>query len=94
VKLIYERYICVLKGKEQFKLVSPIYRGNIYVGAFDKLKKHETPVNFFDVDSERFPYAQLVNFLTATLNAGDCMYVPAFYYIQSRTLEDSTILSQ
>ena len=36
-KLMYEQYICVLKGTEEFRVVSPIYRQNIYVGVSEKL---------------------------------------------------------
>lgn len=36
------------------------------------------------------------DFLEVTLSAGDCMYVPAYYYVQSRTvgkgLDDETIM--
>jgi len=27
--------------------------------------------------------------LNVTLNTGDCMYVPAYYYIQSKTLTET-----
>ena len=74
------------KGTEQFKLVSPIYRQNIYVGAFEELKKDETPLDFFDVNYKAYPFAKDVVFLDATLYPGDCLYVPAFFYYQSKTL--------
>jgi hypothetical protein len=51
------------------------------------------------VDFEKFPFAKQVNFIDVTLNAGDCMYVPAFYYVQSKTTstegnQESMILYQ
>jgi hypothetical protein len=61
--------------------VSPIYRQNIYVGLFDNLKPDETPVDFFDPDFENFPFAKKVKFVEAILDTGDCMYVPAYYYL-------------
>ena len=30
-----ERYICVVKGKEEFRLVSPVYKQNIYSGVLE-----------------------------------------------------------
>jgi len=79
--VVYEQYICVLKGMEQFRLVSPIYRQNLYIGKFDQLKQYDTPIDFFNPNYSRYPFAKKVNFIEATLNAGDCLYVPAFYYI-------------
>lgn len=61
--------------------MSPIYRQNIYVGVSEKLKKHETPIDFFNVDTVKFPHAEQAKILSLTLNAGDCFYVPAYYYI-------------
>ena len=80
-KLIHEQQICVIKGKEEFRLVSPIYRKDIYVGVFAHLPKYESPLNFFDPDYTRFPQATKNIFIPATLNAGDCMYVPAYYFV-------------
>lgn len=85
-KLNNEQYICVVKGKEIFKMASPIYRKNIYVGAYNSLWKSDCPIDFFTYDSKKHKLADPGLFLNVTLNAGDCMYVPAFYYMQSKTL--------
>lgn len=82
-KIIHEHHICLIDGKETFVLVSPIYRQNIYVGHFEKYLKHDTPMDFFNPDFDKYPDAEDVNFLSVTLEAGDCIYAPAFYYIQS-----------
>ena len=66
--------------------MSPIYRQNIYVGAFEELKPDQTPVDFFYLDTDRFPFIADVPFLEATLTPGDCIYVPAFFYVWSRSL--------
>ena len=87
-KLEYEQHICILKGKEEFVMVSPIFRKNIYVNVVDFLPQGETPIDFFNPDYENFPLTKQVIFLNATLKAGDCMYVPAYYYLQSRTLTE------
>lgn len=80
-KLWNENYICVLYGKERFRMVSPIYRENIYVGLYEQLDQDETPVDFFNLRFDLFPMAQAARFLDVTLKEGDCMYVPAYYYI-------------
>lgn len=47
--------ICLIEGQETFKMVSPIYRHNIYVGVFENLKDYETPIDFFNPDYVKFP---------------------------------------
>jgi hypothetical protein len=51
------------------------------VGVLEKVDPKQSPVNFFNIDFEKYPYAKNAKFLDATLNAGDCLYIPAFYYI-------------
>jgi len=63
--------------------VSPIFRQNIYVGVYEKYPEHFSPLNFFDLDLKRFPHAEQVTFIDVTLAAGDCVYIPAYYYYQS-----------
>ena len=76
-----EQYICVVKGKEEFRLVSPIFRPNIYVGSYNQLADDVSPVDFFDNnDDEKFPLKKAARILTATVEAGDCLYVPAYFY--------------
>ena len=81
----------MLKGHEEFAIVSPIFRQNLYVGALEELDPVDTPLDFFDPDYRQYPFARDVNFLHAKLKAGDCMYVPAYFYIQSRTLGTSEV---
>jgi hypothetical protein len=95
-----EQVICVVTGKEEFKIASGIFRQYLYVGVFDELEIDSVPeeINFFDIDKEKY---SLVNQLSETgaiqttvLNAGDCMYLPSFYFWQSRThMDDTTMLS-
>ena len=66
--------------------MSPIFRKDIYVGVFGHLPKYDSPLDFFDPDYNRFPQAMKNIFIPAVLEAGDCIYVPAYYYVQSRTL--------
>lgn len=85
-KLNHEQQICVFNGREKFRMVSPIFRKNIYVGEFEALQQDESPVDFFNPDYTRFPFTKHVTFIETILSNGDCMYVPAYYYVQSRTL--------
>ena len=34
-RLENENWICIIRGQERFKMVSPIYKDNLYVGVFD-----------------------------------------------------------
>jgi hypothetical protein len=43
-----ERYFCVVKGKEEFRLVSPVFKQNIYSGVLEELSPVESPINFFE----------------------------------------------
>lgn len=81
-----EQYICVMAGREEFRMVSPIYRQNIFVGSMDDEPSNTTPLDFFDSQHTSYFRTKNVNFLDAILEAGDCMYVPAYYYLQSKTL--------
>lgn len=89
----FEQHVCVVRGTEEYRLVSPIFRQNIYVGAFEELAPDETPINFFKPDYKNFPFAKHVVFLNLTLHAGDCLYIPAYYYSQSRTVGDQIVYS-
>ena len=55
-------------------------------------------MDFFNPDYDKFPYAKQFKFVEADLFAGDCLYIPAYFYVQSKTVnesfEDSIILTQ
>lgn len=70
-----------MKGIEKISLVSPIFRDNLYVGEVPGLRKDDTPLNFFDLNREKYPLLTQINFLDAILEAGDCVYVPAYFYV-------------
>ena len=49
IALDYEQFVCVLKGKETFRSVSPIFRPNIYAGiGFTGINSRDSPLDFFD----------------------------------------------
>ena len=55
---VHESHICVLKGTEEFKMVSPIFREQIYAGVDESINEMEVPVDFFDIRYEVFPWAK------------------------------------
>ena len=81
VRIEHEQHICVMEGTEKISLVSPIFRDNLYVGEVPGLGKDDTPLNFFDLNREKYPLLTQINFLDAILEAGDCVYVPAYFYV-------------
>ena len=56
-KVTNEQYVCVVRGQERFRIVSPIFRKNIYVGAFPGLKT-ESPLDFFNFNAEKFVFTK------------------------------------
>ena len=78
-----ERYFCVIKGEEEFKIVSSVYKQNIYSGVLEELQPTESPIDFFssNVDTSKFPLYAEAKVLSVTLSAGKCLFVPAFYWV-------------
>ena len=47
------------------------------------LDVNESPINLFNPDFVQFPSAKHINhFYKDTLQPGDCIYIPAFYFYQ------------
>lgn len=46
----------------------------------------ESPLDFFSEVNALNPSTSVVNFNEVTLDRGDCIYVPAYYYVQSKTV--------
>jgi len=84
-----ERFICVLVGKETIKMMSPVFKQNIYQGVYDDIHPEEIPtdVDLFNISAEQYPLlAQAVDYiLTTTLEKGDCVYIPALFWTQSES---------
>jgi len=70
----------VIQGSETIRMASPIFRKNLYVGVFERFNNYDSPLDFFNIDTSKYPYASSVKFIDAELKAGDCVYIPAFYY--------------
>jgi Cupin-like domain len=60
----------------------------------DELDPRETPLDFFKpVNLTRYPLFAEVKLLTAELKAGECIFIPAFYWVQTQTKgSDSTVM--
>jgi len=93
-----ENYVCVIAGQEEFRLISGVFKQNLYSGVYQDLKPSALPIdmNLFDIVEDKYPLTKEIlddgYILTATLKTGDCLYVPAFYYSQSRTLSEESIM--
>ena len=62
---------------------------------FPDLPKDACPVNLFMSAQEmhqKFRLSLNANILDAKLDEGDCIYIPAYYYVQSKTNSDESIL--
>lgn len=47
----------------------------------------ETPLDFFSaVNATRFPLFKEAKVLSVEVSAGSCLFIPAFHWVQSRTL--------
>lgn len=76
-------------------MVPHIYKQEIYAGkakkvedadgsvidSAEEMKKNYSPVNFFDFDYKLYPLLVDVDTrYTVVLRAGDCMYIPSYYF--------------
>jgi len=84
----YESLYCVMEGTEHFRTVSPIFRDNLYVGHFENWPPHEATFSFFSDRKDTLYLADKAVYLDAILNKGDCLYVPAYFYTESKTLSE------
>ena len=70
-----------------------MYKEYLYIDQIKGMPRGETPIDFFDYNITTYPAIDHVHFINVTLNKGDCMYVPAFYHIESRTnKQEETIM--
>ena len=54
------------------------------------LDVNESPINLFDPDRDKFFTVGLIeHFYLPELSAGDCVYIPAFYFYQLYGLADT-----
>ena len=89
-----ETYSCVTQGTELYKLISPVFKQNVYSGVRPELKPFVSPVDLFypnmTENLETFPLLNSTMVYEVTLEAGDCLFIPAFYWIQGHTPKNET----
>ena len=89
--------MCALDGTLEIKLVPHVYRQEMMpsdtteyhhegkgVDMIVELEVNESPVNLFSEEMHRdFPTTQHIEkHYSETLNRGDCIYIPSFYFYQ------------
>jgi hypothetical protein len=91
-----ETFMCVLDGSEEFRLMSPVFKQNLYSGVYDDLKPTDVPqdINLFHVNKDKYPLLAEAEpyILKAWLQAGDCIYIPAYYFMQTSTKSEQSII--
>lgn len=89
-QLTAETYVCSLRGAEKFRLVSPVFKQNMYSGVRQELGPNQSPVDLFhkpfDENVLTFPLLRELQMNEVDLKAGDCLFVPAWWWIQRRTI--------
>ena len=90
--------MCALDGKVKMLLIPHVFRQEVYAGLnvqdspyYDGNEQVEadksdivntSPVNFFAKDVEEWPRMRQTKILSANLNRGDCIFIPAYYFYQ------------
>ena len=48
-----EKLICMISGSEKFRMVSGIFKQNMYSGVYEDLDPLDTPINLFETDPKK-----------------------------------------
>lgn len=87
-----EVYSCVTQGVEIFRLVAPYFKRNMYSGVREELKPNVSPVDLFHEDVHEnlsvFPLLRQIQLHEVVLTEGQCLYIPAWWWSQSKTISD------
>lgn len=79
-----EVFMCVIEGAEEFRLVSSVFKQNLYSGVYDDIAPTEIPedINLFKVDTSKYPLlGGITDYILKTrVEKGDCLYIPAYYW--------------
>mmetsp|Transcript_10933 Transcript_10933/g.18275 ORF Transcript_10933/g.18275 Transcript_10933/m.18275 type:complete len:127 (-) Transcript_10933:415-795(-) len=84
-----ETYTCLTRGdSEVFRIVSPIFKQNMYSGVRVELRPHLSPVDLFHEsiydNFETFPLLREAQVIEVTLKEpGECLFIPAWWWVQS-----------
>lgn len=71
-------------------MASPVFNQNLYQGVYDTYQPEVVPedLDLFKINAEKYPLLEEVKkyILEATLNKGDCIYVPSMWWTQFKTV--------
>ena len=60
-----------MEGTEEFRIVSPVYKQEIYSGVLEELPPTETPIDFFQrVDYIKYPLFEFAKVLSVKVSKG------------------------
>ena len=76
-----ENMMCVYEGYKNFTIVSQYDRKYIYAG-WNGLPDNYSPVEFVAPDYEKWPLFKHARVKTVHIAAGDCLFLPAYYFHQ------------
>jgi hypothetical protein len=76
-----ENMMCVLEGYKNFTIVSPYDRDFVYPG-HNGLPDNYSPIEFVAPDYEKYPLFRNARIKTVHIAAGDCLYLPAYWWHQ------------
>ena len=85
-----ENMACVYEGYKNFSVVRAEDRKWIYSGT-DGYPDNYSPVEFVAPDYNRYPLLKNAIIKTIHINAGDCAYIPAYYWHQVASSPGVTI---
>jgi len=76
-----ENMMCVYEGYKNFSIVRAEDRKFIYPGT-EGYPDNYSPIEFVIPDYNKYPMSELAIVKTIHIPAGDCMYIPAYYWHQ------------
>ena len=78
------------KGVERFRFVSPVFKQNMYSGVREEIPPNKSPVDLFHpnlkANFDRFPLLKEAVVHDVTLRPGECLYIPAWWWMQSKSV--------
>ena len=85
-----ENMMCVYEGWKNFWLVAPMDRKWIYTGT-EGYPDNYSPLEFLWPDYVKYPLFKNARVKMAHIDAGDCLYVPAYYWHQVESADAVSI---
>lgn len=84
-----EKLICQIIGSIDIVVVPQLYRATVYSFKQGYGPLNYSPVNFFESEFGRFPKFAKSHRLLITLNQGDCLYLPAYWWFSVKSSNKS-----